>query len=182
MDVSTHSRPRLNVVIRIATSADGRLLAPIYNEAISSGCSTMDTIPVDTTYFATLLAGFTPRESILVAEQDLGIMAWGIIKHYSDRPGYVHACETSVFVARHEQGQGVGTALQTAIIQKARDFGYRHLVAKILAVNAGSIRFHQGFQYEVVGTQREIGFLNGAWHNVVIMQRVLNDVQPTERT
>ena len=142
----------------------------------------MDTGEIDAAYFTTLLAGFTSRESIVLAEQSSVVVAWGIVKRYSDRPGYSYACETSVFVARHEQAHGVGTALQTAIIQKARDFGYRHLVAKILAVNAGSIRFHEGFQYEVVGTQREIGFLNGAWHDVVVMQRILNDVQPTERT
>ena len=56
--------------------------------------------------------------------------------------------------------------------------GYRHLVAKIMAVNEGSLRFHLERGYEQVGRQREIGFLNGTWHDVVILQRILRDVGP----
>ena len=67
---------------------------------------------------------------------------------------------------------------QTAVIKKAWGFGYRHLVAKILAVNETSIGFHQHFDYQIAGIQKNIGFLNGNWHDIVIMQRLLTDEQP----
>ena len=168
--------------IRIASTDDWYRMAQIYNEAIHSGRSTMDLIPVDANYFRKLTDGFTSRECLLVAEQAMHIAAWGIVKQYSDRPGYALACETSVYVAKDSHGQGMGTALQSTIVQKAWGYGYRHLVAKILAVNERSIRFHHHFDYQIAGIQKNIGFLNGSWHDIVIMQRLLTNEQPKEST
>lgn len=166
--------------IRNATAADWERLAHIYNEAIHSGRSTMDLIPVDPSYFRKLTNGFTPRECLLMAKHAGQVVGWGIVKRYSDRPGYALACETSVYVAERFHGQGIGGALQSAVIQKAWGFGYRHLVAKILAVNEHSILFHHHFNYEISGIQKQIGFLNGTWHDIVIMQCLLTDEQPME--
>ncbi len=176
---SAHS-PRQRNHIRLASPAEWERLAHIYNEAIHSGRSTMDLIPVDANYFRKLTDGFTPRECLLVAEHATRIAAWGIVKQYSDRPGYALACETSVYVAEAHQGHGLGTALQAAIIKTAWGFGYRHLVAKILAVNETSIRFHHHNDYQIAGTQKKIGFLNGIWHDIIIMQRILTDEQSEE--
>ena len=175
---SPHSSSQHNH-IRLASSVDWDRLAHIYNEAIHSGRSTMDLIPIDAGYFRKLTDGFTPRECLLIAEHATHIAAWGIVKQYSDRPGYALACETSVYVAEDFHGQGIGTALQSAVIQKAWEYGYRHLVAKILAVNETSVRFHHHFAYQIAGIQKKIGFLNGNWHDIVIMQRLLTDEQPS---
>ena len=178
---SAHSSGQNNH-IRFASSADWEEMADIYNEAIHSGRSTMDLIPVDANYFRKLADGFSPRECLLVAEHPTYISAWGIVKQYSDRPGYALACETSVYVTENFHGHGVGTALQSAVIQKAWGYGYRHLVAKILAVNETSVRFHHHFDYQIAGIQKKIGFLNGIWHDIIIMQRILTDAQPEEST
>jgi len=175
--ISAHS-PSQNNHIRLASSVDWDRMAHIYNEAIHSSRSTMDLIPVDANYFRKLTDSFTPRECLLVAEHATHIAAWGIVKQYSDRPGYALACETSVYVAEDFHGQGIGTDLQAAVIKKAWGYGYRHLVAKILAVNETSIRFHHHFDYQIAGIQKNIGFLNGNWHDIVIMQRLLTDEQP----
>lgn len=173
--------PHQDIHVREAIPQDFELLADIYNESICSGRSTMDSVPVHAEYFTSLVRRFSTRETLLIAEYRSAVVAWGIVKQYSDRPGYTYACETSVYVAGNSQGRGVGSVLQAAVVDQARSFGYRHLVAKILAVNKSSISFHYRFHYEIVGIQREIGFLNGSWHDVVIMQRVLNDVLPQEK-
>ena len=154
--VPTTSAPSPNqkAQIRIATSADWDRMAQIYNEAIHSGRSTMELIPVDASYFRKLTHSFTPREGLLVAEHATHLTAWGIVKQYSDRPGYALACETSVYVAEDFHGQGIGNTLQSTIVQKAWGYGYRHLVAKILAVNETSIRFHHHFDYQIAGIQK----------------------------
>ncbi|MDH3637418.1 MAG: GNAT family N-acetyltransferase, partial [Gammaproteobacteria bacterium] len=92
----------------------------------------MDTQPVDTGYFEALLGG-RRREAILVAAARKRVIAWGIVKQYSDRPGYQYACETSVYVANAHQGRGYGSTLLTAVVARAQALGYRHLVAKIQA-------------------------------------------------
>lgn len=161
--------------VRDADPRDSEPLAVIYNGAIRSGCSTMHTEPVSTDYFERLLEQLSSGEALLVCEAGPVAVGWGIVKRYSERPGYAYACETSVYVAQEHQQRGYGASLLGAVVDRAQALGYRHLVAKILAVNESSVRFHESFGYEVVGQQRDIGFLNGRWHDVVIMQRVLPD-------
>ncbi len=164
--------------IRDAGPADCARIAEIYNQAIRSGRSTMDTEPFTAERFRAALAAMSPREAVLVGETAAGVVGYGLIKRYSDRPGYAVACETSVYLAEDETSRGYGALLVEALVERARQARYRHLVAKIMAVNEASVRFHQREGFEVVGRQREIGWLAGVWHDVVILQRILEDVEP----
>ena len=65
-------------------------------------------------------------------------------------------------------------------MEKVREFRYHHVVTKIWASNLGSIRFHQRFGFEMVGVQKEVGYLGGAWRDVAIMQCILPEVEPFE--
>ena len=139
-----------------------------------TGRSTMDTRPFAGARFAAYVDN-ARRERILVGEVDGDAVGWGIVKRYSDRPGYRYACETSVYVTESQQGRGYGTEVMHAVIDMARSLDYHHLVAKILAVNEESVRFHERLGFEVVGRQRAIGFLKGEWKDVVILQLVLDE-------
>ena len=72
--------------------------------------------------------------------------------------------------------------MKEALIARCKEYGYHHLVAKIFADNKASINYNKKFGYEIVGRQREIGFKNGRWQDVVIMQLVLDDVPPSTLT
>ena len=105
------SRPRTAIAIRLAIESDCARVADIYNDAIRSGRSTMDTRFVDAAHLQQLLAKCTPREVLLVSESQGRVVGWGIVKRYSERPGYDYACEESVYVADDQQGRGYGSAL-----------------------------------------------------------------------
>jgi len=166
--------------VRDASAADCASLARIYNQAIRSGRCTMDTDPVSAAFFREHLEGMSPREVLIVGETAEGVLGYGVVKSYSDRRGYAVACETSVYFAEEATGRGYGALLLEALVERARQARYRHLVAKIMAVNEASVRFHQRFGFEMVGRQRDIGCLGGVWHDVVILQRILEDVEPAK--
>lgn len=161
--------------IRDATPADAAAIAAIYNESIAANDSTMDDIPKTAADIRQQMARFNEREGFLVLEQAGEVLGWGIIKRYSDRPGYRFCCETSVYIRRALMRRGYGSRIEQALIDRCRQFGYHHLVAKIWATNAGSIQMHERFGYEIVGTQREIGYKNGQWQDVTIMQCILDN-------
>ena len=115
---------------------------------------------------------------MLVMEKDQQIQGWGVVKKYSDRVGYRVACETSIYFRRQATGQGFGRALQKALMDKVREFRYHHIVAKIWTTNTGSIRFHESFGYELVGVQKQVGYLGGRWRDISILQCVLSEVEP----
>lgn len=164
--------------IRAAGPDDFAAVASIYNEAVERGDATLDQVRKTSDDIAGWVAGFHDRERLLVLEDAGRVVGWGIIKRYSDREGYRFCCETAVYVTRGALRRGLGTRMKVEIIRICRELRYHHLVAKIFANNAASIAYNRRLGYEVVGTQREIGWTGGRWIDVVIMQLVLDDVAP----
>lgn len=175
--VST-AHPVPSVQVRPALVTDAAAIADIYNESIAVGTLTMDRDPWTTEKVQTKLATATAREAWQVIGTPTQVAGWGVIKKYSDRWGYRVCCESSIYLSQTQIGKGYGRMLQTALIDEARALGYHHIVAKILGCNEGSIAFHERFGFEVVGRQKEVGYLNGCWHDVVILQLILPDVTP----
>jgi L-amino acid N-acyltransferase YncA len=160
-------------VIRPATVEDAAVIADIHNETIRARDATFefdDKRPDDVRAW---LGALHPLEAALVIEREGVVVGWGLVKRYSDRPGYRTTAETSVFLRRALRGQGLGTVLKRAVIERARSLGYHHLVARILASNEASIAYNQRLGYEIVGTQREVGVVDGRWCDVVLLQLLL---------
>ena len=159
---------------RIATIEDARGVQEIYNEHIRAGRSTMDRETKSLEEIQNWFKNFNDRELVVLLEEGDYLIGWGIIKRYSDRIGYARACETAVYLRPDELRQGYGTLIKEWIIDKCRELEYHHLVAKIFSVNKASIEYNLNLGYELVGTQREIGFVDGQWQDVTILQLILD--------
>ncbi|MGF1601918.1 MAG: GNAT family N-acetyltransferase [Thermosynechococcaceae cyanobacterium] len=163
----------VSVTVREAIESDYVAISSIYNQAIEAGGSTFHEQLVSADYFRTGGAKKRDRESLLVIEGSGQVLGWGSVKQYSDRSGYRFCCETSIYLDAAARGQGHGSLLQKALLDKAAALEYHHIVLKIVASNQSSIRFHERFGFELVGIQKEIGFTHGRWHDVAIMQLLL---------
>lgn len=162
------------IVVRRATTHDAAAIASIYNETIEARDATMVLDTVSTSDMVHRLEGLHERESLWVLEEDGQVQGWGIVKFYSERPGYARACETSVFLRRSETGRGLGSTIQPVLLQAAREADFHHVLVRIWAANASSIAMHEKFGFTIVGTQQEVGYVNGAWVDVTIMQCLLD--------
>lgn len=159
--------------LRPAAAADAGTIAAIYNESIRAGGSTMELTPLDAAAIRARMDAFTDREGYLLLDAGGRAAGFGVVARYSTRAGYRYAAETAVYLRHDATGRGLGTRLQRALLDRCRQWGYHHLVAKIWATNTASIRLHAKLGYEIVGTQREIGYAGGRWQDVVIMQYVM---------
>lgn len=166
--------------IRPATEVDAAAIADIYNASIAARDATMDASPKSAADIRAYMAAFSEREGYLVLEAEGTVLGWGIVKRYSDREGYRYCAETSVYLRRDQLRKGYGKQLQRALLDFCREKGYHHILVRIWASNAASIAFHRREGFEMVGIQREIGFMNGQWQDVAIMQCILADVLPPE--
>ena len=162
-----------SLIIRPATSADAAAVAGIYNETILARDGTMVLDPVTETDMVSRIATLHEREVLLVLSEDDIVQGWGIVKFYSDRPGYARTCETSVFLRRSETGRGLGSRMQEALLEAAKARNFHHVIVRIWAANASSIAMHEKFGFTIVGTQNEIGFVDDQWVDVTIMQCLL---------
>ena len=158
---------------RIADITDAETVREIYNEHINAGYSTMDQKPKTLPEIEDWFKEFRQRELIVMLEDENQVLGWGIIKRYSDREGYDKACETAIYLRSSETRKGYGTLMKKWIIEKCRELEYHHLVAKIFSSNIASLEYNKNLGYEIVGKQKEIGFVNGQWLDVTIMQLLI---------
>ena len=157
----------------LAQENDYQAIADIYNEYISQGGQTMEEKIHNAEDIASWVNAFNDREQLLVLKRDLHVLGWGIIKKYSTRYGYRFACETAIYLRSDELRKGYGSYMKRELIEICKSLDYHHLVAKIFATNEASINYNLKLGYEIVGRQKEIGFKNGQWMDVVIMQYII---------
>jgi L-amino acid N-acyltransferase YncA len=160
-------------ILSLCTPADTPAVASIYNEYIQRGNATMDEQLKTADDIQQWLDHFNERECLYVLKRSETVIGWGIIKRYSEREGYRFACETAVYLTATEIGKGYGSFLKRFLIDRCRELEYHHLVAKIFATNTASIEYNRKLGYEIVGRQKEIGFKNGQWMDIVIMQYLI---------
>lgn len=160
------------------TPEDYVAIAEIYNEYIRQGGQTMEEQLHTAEDIAGWVEAFGERERLLVLKTEGKTLGWGIIKKYSTRAGYRFACETAIYLRPEERRKGYGSMMKRRLIEECRSLGYHHLVAKIFASNEASIAYNRKLGYEIVGRQKEIGFKNGAWVDIVIMQYLIKSKAP----
>jgi L-amino acid N-acyltransferase YncA len=157
----------------LAQEDDYQAIADIYNEYIRQGGQTMEEKIHNAEDIASWINAFNEREQLLVLKRDDYVLGWGIIKKYSMRKGYRFACETAIYLRSDELRKGYGSYMKRELIEICKSLNYHHLVAKIFATNEASINYNLKLGYEMVGRQKEIGFKNGQWMDVVIMQYII---------
>lgn len=157
--------------IRAAKTSDLSVVASIYNHFL--GIATMDMEKQHPDDYAGYIDANNKKEELWILEDNDQILAWGLIKKYSNRYGYRFTCETSVYCHHEHCGRGFGSELKTHLINRCKDLGYKHLVAKIGSDNEVSIKYNLKMGYSIVGTQKRIGEINGEWKDVTIMQLLL---------
>jgi len=163
----------IDIIIRPATLRDCSVITSINNEHILAGGSSMVMEPRPVAYFEQMMNNFTNRELIECLEVDGEVLGFGLIKRYSDREGYRTTCETAIYLRSNKIRMGLGTKIKLSLIERCKEFGYHHLVAKIVTSNKASIAYNKQLGYEVVGIQKEVGKIDNKWVDVTIMQLIL---------
>ncbi len=149
-------------------------IADIYNEYILKHGATMVEKIHDANDILEWTRQHNAREGLFSLLLDGELIGWGVIKRYSDRYGYRFSGETSVFLTAAYVGQGYGSYFKKFLIQRAVELGYRHLVAKIFRSNELSINYNLKLGYELVGIQQQVGYKQGQWVDVTILQLLLD--------
>lgn len=116
----------------------------------------------------------------LVAECGGQVVGYAYAGPYRPRPGYRFTVENSVYVRADRHGLGIGRRLLGDLLSACERIGARQVVAVIGdSGNTASIGLHAALGFRHAGTLASVGFKNGRWVDVVLMQRELG---PGDRT
>ncbi len=164
---------------RPAVRADAAAIARIYDEGIEDRVATFETRPRTADDVATWFDGVHP---IVVVERDGEVVAFASTSPYSGRECYAGVAEFNVYVARDHRGRGAGREAMESLIEAAASAGFWKLLSRVFVENAASRGLLAGVGFREVGVYERHARLDGAWRDVVIVERLLGEAtrQPVE--
>jgi L-amino acid N-acyltransferase len=162
------------VTVRLAEVGDADAIRAIYNTEVRTATSTFDLVPRSLAEQERWLAARSGAFSAIVAVDEQGrLLGFGSLSPYQERVAYRTTVEDSVYVDPARQGEGIGTALLTRLVEIARSSGFHTVVARIEASGTASRALHARCGFELVGIEREVGRKFNRWLDVAVMQLML---------
>ncbi len=159
------------IEVRGATASDGEAICAIYNAAIQERGSTFETTPRTAEDFEARIGN--ERFPLLVGTGGAKVIGWAGLAPYSDRQCYAGIGEASVYVDAAARGRGIGTELAETLASTARSGGFHKMIGKLFTDNVASIRLVERCGFTSVGLHRRHGKLDGAWRDVLVVERLL---------
>ena len=137
-------------------------IAEIYNHAVEHTTAIWNAAD-RAEWIAERQAGGFPVPVAL--EDDGTVLGYATYGPWRPHDGYRHTVEHSLYVREGLRGRGTGSALLTALLERARAQGIHVMVAGIDADNEG---------FDRVGVLPQVGVKFGRWLDLVFLQLVLD--------
>ena len=153
------------VTLRSLQAEDWPAVRAIYLDGIRSGLASFE---IDAPSWDDWNAAHTLR---VVAEADEDVVGWAAAGPISERRCYRGVVESSVYVAAHARGRGIGRALMDELIARSERAGIWTIQTSIFPENEASLNLHAAAGFRVVGVRNRIGKRDGLWRNTVLMER-----------
>jgi phosphinothricin acetyltransferase len=145
-------------------------MARIYNQGIADGTATFETRPRTA---SDIRAWFDGAHPLLVVEEAGTVVAFAAAFPYRPRACYAGIAEASVYVDRAFRGHGAGRMALESLIAAAAAAGFWKLVSRVFVENTASRRLVASLGFREVGIYQKHGQLDGAWRDVVIVEKLL---------
>jgi L-amino acid N-acyltransferase YncA len=157
---------------RPAKRDDAAAIAQIYNQGIEDRVATFETKPRSADDVSAWFDGTHP---IVVVEDKAKVIAFAANSSYRPRACYQGIAEFSVYTAREARGKGAGRLALDTLLVTAKQAGFWKLVSRVFPENVASRALLQATGFREVGIYEKHGQLDGAWRDVVIVERLLLD-------
>ena len=163
-----------DLVLRPFAWSDVPAITTIYRHYVENSPATFDlTAPGERAMADKFGAMVEAGHPVIVAEREGKVAGYAYASVYRPRPAYRFTCEDSIYLDPQLTGRGYGAILLGRLIEEARAFGFKQMIAVITASGEGSIALHAKFGFRHVGRHEKLGYKFDAWHDIVHMQREL---------
>ena len=166
-----------SAAVRLATEADLPAINEIYNYYVPRSTCTYQLEPeTDADRAAWFQAHPPDRYPAIVAEDGLTgqVIGWGSLSPFRPRAAYKPTVELSVYIHHQHHRRGLGLRILEDLIERAKQAGYRSLIAGISADQTASIALHQRAGFKQVAYLVEAGYKFDRWLDVVYLQLMLS--------
>jgi L-phenylalanine/L-methionine N-acetyltransferase len=165
----------MTLLIRRASADDAAALAHHFGEPAVFGGTLQMPYPSEAFWQKRLSDGLlaTNGDVLLVAERAGALVGHAGLMAAGPQPRRRHAMVLGIAVSPAAQGQGVGSALMTALCDYAdRWAGALRLELTVYTDNAVALRLYRNFGFEIEGTFRGFALRDGAFVDAHSMARL----------
>lgn len=168
--------PMADITVRETVDADLPAIAGIYNDAVANTVAVWNNDIVDVDNRRDWLRAHRGPGTVALTAVDtdgrvLGYATYGDFRSYD---GFHDTVENSIYVAADARTGGVGTALMTELLARARGEGKHIMVAAIESENTASLKLHVKLGFTTVGVLPEVGIKFGRRLGMTLMQITLD--------
>ncbi len=150
------------------TAGDWPAVSDIYAEGIATRNATFETsVPSWEEWACAHMSRPPPRRTCRRRDRRLG-GALDVSRTDSATAGSSRTASTSPTATA---GRGVGHALLSTLVARAETAGVWTVQAGVFPENLASMKLHVACGFRVVGVRERIGQLDGAWRDVVLLER-----------
>jgi phosphinothricin acetyltransferase len=162
-------------MIRSATSADGDVLAAIYNHYVTDTIVTFEETPVSADEMQARIAEVERLKlPWLVAEEGGEVIGFAYAHPWRPRYAYRFSVESTVYLRAGTTARGIGTELYRALFTALQARGDVHAVIGGIALpNDASVKLHERLGMKKVAHFTDVGFKFGRWIDVAYWELVL---------
>lgn len=165
------------MILRPATPDDAAGICAIHNPVIRDTEITFTTIEREPGEVAEQIRA--RGAAFLVGVADGRVAGFATYGPFRSGPGYARTREHTILLAPDARGRGLGARLMAELETVGRGQGVHVLVAGISGANPAAVAFHRHIGFEQVGHMAEVGYKNGRWLDLILMQkRIASDIAP----
>ncbi len=141
----------MDFYIEDAREDDLPAITTILNHAAATSTATWHEYPKSDAEMAEWFAARKKDYAVLAARDGSGLLGYASYGPFRAPSGYRLSAEHSIYVREDQRGIGIGKALLTALVERARAQGLHSLVGGIDADNQLNIALHKAFGFEETG-------------------------------
>ncbi len=166
-----------NVSIRSFQKEDIEQITQIYNYYVKNSTATFDWDELGFDDMQGRVDKILQKNlPFLVLEQNNMILGYAYAAPFRERKGWSWAVEDSIYLHHNHGGKGYGQKLLGALIEICSQQDIRVMIAVISAKkNTASLKLHQKMGFDKVGIFSDIGYKQGEWQDIVIMQKKIGE-------
>jgi L-amino acid N-acyltransferase YncA len=163
----------MSALVRDVTVDDAGSIAHIFNAAVAKRLATFDELPTAVEEIAGDLRAQLPTHPGVAVVLGDDFVAYATASPHSSYPPYRGIAEFSVYVAENFRGRGFGRIALHELVARCRAAGFTKMLSRILIENAASRALCASLGFREVGVYERHARLDGAWRDVVIVEKLL---------
>lgn len=153
-------------MIRDAKLSDTQRLLDIYRPYIEESAVSFETTVPSIQDFGLRIEENLKTFPWLVLEKERTIIGYAYAGQFHSRSAYSWSVESSVYVAKEFQRQGVGRELYNKLFDILKMQGVVNVFAGATLPNIGSVRLHERLGFKHIGVYKKVGFKFEKWWDV----------------